>query len=191
MKKLSFALLVAICFVSFISSAYADLLKRGDVVYARSNLRAQTSGEILWHNMRSFRGLCPVSTEVKITQGAGNVIMFVTTDTKKGYVLFAADCNQWDKFFVKDKNEIGLDKFSPDIKAKVMNCEVANGMTKEEVYASKGCPAYRAWGEKTFKIPFNEIMKSDKWYYMTNRHGHDVMVTFANGVVVKTGGFET
>ena len=48
-------------------------------------------------------------------------------------MVYAADSNQWDKFFVKNKNEIGLDKFSPDTKARVMNCEVANGMTKEEV----------------------------------------------------------
>ena len=54
----------------------------------------------------------------------------------------------------------------------------------------KGFPAYLAWGKKTFKISFNEIIKSDKWYYMTNRHGQDVMVTFENGIVIKTGGFE-
>ena len=190
MKKLAFMVLAVICFVSFIDSTYAATLKGVDIVYARSNLRAQGDGEILWHNMRSFRGLCPVGTEVKITGYTDKVICFVTTETKKGYVVYAADPNQWDKFFVKNKNEIGLDKFSPDTKAKVINCEVANGMTKEEVYASKGCPAYLAWGKKTFKISFNEIIKSDKWYYMTNRHGQDVMVTFENGVVIKTGGFE-
>ena len=189
MRKLTFVLLAVICFFSSINSVSAATLARGDIVYARSNLRAQTSGEILWHNMRSFRGLVPVGTKVKIIQGAGSVITFVTIDTNKVYMVYA-NSSQWDKFFVKDKSEIGLDKFSPDMKAKVVNCEVVNDMTKEEVYASKGCPAYKAWGEKTFKISFNEIMKSDKWYYMTNRHGHDVMVTFANGVVVKTGEFE-
>ena len=39
-------------------------------------------------------------------------------------------------------------------------------MTKEEVYVSKGCPAYIAWGKKTEKNSLNEIMKSD------NRNKH-------------------
>ena len=63
-------------------------------------------------------------------------------------------------------------------------------MTKEAVYASKGCPAYYAWGKKTENYSINKIMRSDKWYYMTSSRERDVMVTFNNGVVVETGEFE-
>ena len=188
MKRWALVLLVIVCFVSFMGSTYAAVLAQGDMVYVRSNLHVDGS-KIFWHNMCSYRELVPVGTEVKIKGVSGDVITFVPTNAKKTYYVYA-DSNKWDKFFVKDKKEIGLEKLSPDRKGQVENGEVVNGMTKEEVYASKGCPAYLAWGKKTFKISFNEIIKSDKWYYMTNRHGQDVMVTFENGVVIKTGGFE-
>ena len=58
-------------------------IKGVDIVYARSNLRAQGDGEILWHNMRSFRGLCPVGTEVKITGYTDKVICFVKPKPRK------------------------------------------------------------------------------------------------------------
>ena len=190
MKKLAFVLLTVVCLVSFMGNAYADKLKNGETVYARSNLRA-TGGIIYWHNMNSFRGLIPVGAAVKIkgiSERFGGIEIIVI-DTNEQYGI---DCSakQWDKYFVKDKNEIGLDKLSPDTKDRVMNCEVVNGMTKAEVYASKGCPAYIAWGKTTEKNSLAEVLQSDKWYYMTKRRGHDVMVTFANGVVVKAGEFE-
>ena len=188
MKKLALVVLAVVCCVSFVSSVYAAALVKGDVVYVRSNLRAEGC-KILWHNMRSMRELIPVGTEVKIKRSEGSLMTFVTTDTNKTYYVYA-DSNQWDKFFVKNKNDIGLEKFSPDRKGQVEHGDVTAGMSKEEVYASKGCPAYLAWGKTTERNSLNEIMQSDKWYYMTNTRGHDVMVTFANGVVVKTGGFE-
>ncbi len=188
MKKLVFVLLAVICFVNFTGSAHAATLIKGDVVYARSNLRADGC-KIFYHNMCALGELVPVGTEVKIKESTSREIAFVTTDINKTYYIYA-DSAQWGKYFVKDKNEIGLDKFSPDVRAKVMNCEVANGMTKEEVYASKGCPAFSAWGYKTEKSSLADIMESNKWYYLVTSRGHDVMVTFENGVVTKTGGFE-
>lgn len=188
MTKLAMALLAVVCCISFTGSAYAATLVKGDVVYVRSNLHAEGS-KILWHNMRSFRVLIPVGTEVRIKRSGGSLMTFVTTDANKTYYVYA-DSNQWDKFFVKDKKEIGLDRLSPNGKEQVEKGDVEVGMSKEEVYASKGCPAYSAWGMKTEGISFDSIMRSDKWYYMVSSRGHDVMVTFANGVVVKTGVFE-
>ena len=187
MCKLAFVLLMVICFVSFIGSAYASTLVKGDVVYTRSNLRAEGS-KIFWHNMRSLRGLVPVGTKVSIERSAGGVITFVTTDTNKTYHVYA-DSRLWDKYFVKDKEEIGLEGLSPDKKDQVEKGNVVVGMTKEEVYASKGCPAYIAWGEESERIPLAEIMLYNKWYYLATSRAHDVMVIFANGVVVATGGF--
>ena len=188
MRKLVFVSFVVICLVSFMDSAYAAALVQGDVVYTRSNLHVDGS-KIFWHNMCAYRELVPVGTEVKIKGVSGDVITFVPTNAKKTYYVYA-DSNKWDKFFVKDKKEIGLEKLSPDRKGQVENGEVVNGMTKEEVYASKGCPAYSAWGKKTASDTFNSIMQSNKWYYNKNTHRQDAMVTFANGVVVKVGGFE-
>ncbi len=188
MKKLALMFLVVICCLSFIGSTYAAILEKGETAYARSNLRAD-GNTVFWHNMRIFKNLIPVGTEVKIEKSTGGSIGFIRIDTKKTYRI-AADSNKWDKFFVKDKKEIGLEKLSPDKKEQVENGGVVAGMTKEEVYVSKGCPAYIAWGKTSERKSFAEIMQSDKWYYMNNSRGHDVMVTFANGIVVKTGGFE-
>jgi hypothetical protein len=188
MKKLVLVLLAVVCGVSFMGSAYAAVLAKGDIAYVRSNLHAEGS-KIFWHNMRVFKNVIPVGTEVTIKGCTGNLITFVTNDTNKKYYLYA-DSKGWNKYFVKDKNEIGLNNISSDRRSQIDNGDVIDGMTKEEVYVSKGCPAYIAWGKTTEKKSFDEIMQSDKWYYMTNTRGHDVMVTFANGAVVKTGGFE-
>ena len=188
MRKLAFVLIAVVCCVSFIGSVYAAELQKGDMVYVRSNLRADGS-TIFWHNMRIYKNLIPVGTEVKIHSCVGSRISFIVPDGKTTYRIVAS-ANQWDKFFVKNKSEIRLDRVSSDTRSKIENCEVVNGMSKEEVYASKGCPAYLAWGKTTERSSLTDIMQSDKWYYMNNSRGHDVMVTFQNGVVVKTGGFE-
>lgn len=190
MRKLTLVLFVAVCCMSFIVSAYADTLKKGETVYVRSNLRPD-GGKIYYHNMSGFSKVIPAGTEVKIRETratSGGAIVFTRIDTNKKYTL-VANSKQWDKFFVKDKKEIGLDTFSSDNKEKVEKSGVSIGMTKEEVYASKGCPAYTAWGYATEKSDLANIMQSNKWYYMASSRGHDVMVTFENGVVSKIGVF--
>ena len=190
MKKLSLVSLAIVCCVSFIGSAYATTFTKGDVAYARSNLRAKL-GTIYWHSMSSSPIVIPVGDEVRIggimTQYRS--LEIVTIKTKEHYDV---DCSSklWDKYFVKDKKDIGLEGLSSDKKNQIENGMVVVGMTKAEVYASKGCPAYSAWGIKSINKSFPEIMQSDKWYYMRNQRGKDVMVTFQNGNVVKIGEFE-
>ena len=188
MKKLILILLGVVCCVSFISSAYAAKLKRGDVVYARSNLRSKVD-LISWHSMGSSPIVVPVGTEVSI-KARGHGIAFVVTDTNNWYSIDTETGTKWDKFFVKDKKEIGLESLPSDKRSQIENGIITVGMTKEEVYASRGCPAYIAWGKTTERSSFADIMQSDKWYYMKNQRGKDVMVVFNNGVVAKIGGFE-
>lgn len=190
MKKLALALLATVCYVSFTGSAYAATFTKGDIAYARSNLRAKLS-TIYWHSMSSSRIVIPVGSEVKIggisTQYRRLEIVMIKTNEH-----YDVDCSSrlWDKFFVKNKKDIGLEGLSSDKKNQIENGMVVVGMTKEEVYASKGCPAYLAWGQKSGNRSLAEIMQSDKWYYMSNQRGKDVMVTFAGGAVVKAGGYE-
>lgn len=187
MKRAVFVLAVCACFIINIRSAYAEMLKVGDVVYARSNLRAKAS-TIFWHNMSSSPIVVPVGTEVKI-KATMEVIAFVTTDTNDWYGTDTKS-KYWDRLFVKNRQDIGLEGLSADRKEQIKSGTVVVGMTKKEVYASKGCPAYSAWGKKTNNESLSEIMQSDKWYYMSNQRGKDVMVTFQDGAVVKIGGFE-
>jgi hypothetical protein len=90
---------------------------------------------------------------------------------------------QWDKYFVKDKTQIGLEDFSSNEKDKIINGEVVTGMTKKEAYASRGCPAYIAYGIKSNASTFGDIMQSDTWYYMKTSRAKDVLVKFENSVV--------
>lgn len=186
MRKLVLVLVAVGCCMSFVCSLYASTLQ-GGVLFTRSNLRAEGT-RIFWHNMSSLKAVIPVGTEVKSVTDVGGWIEFTVADGNKQYRL-VVEPKYWDKYFVKNRNDLGLDKLSEAKKQQVMSSEVVVGMTKEEVYASKGCPAYIAWGKTTERNSLNEIMQSDKWYYMASSRGHDVMVTFGNGVVVKTGGF--
>lgn len=184
MRKLALVALAVVCCLSIIGSVYADTLKSGETVYTRCNLRPDGT-TLLFHNMSAMKGRIPAGSEAKIEKCRGGIIVFDDSSTNKQYRI-VVDCNQWNKFFVKNKNEISSLVNRPQVE----NGEAVVGMTKEEVYASKGCPAYIAWGKTSQKQSFDEVMQSDKWYYMTNSRGHDTMVTFENGVAVKTGGYE-
>ena len=105
--------------LSFVHNACADTLQKGETVYARSNLRFDAN-KTYWHNMSSFPVKVRVGTEVKIVDYTGSAIAFDAKTTNKTLYI-AAPSNKWGKFFVKNKNEIGLNKFSPDTKVKVMN----------------------------------------------------------------------
>ena len=88
MRKLALVVLAVVCCVSFIGSVYAAALERGEMVYVRSNLHAD-GNTILWHNMRLYKTLIPVGTEVKIDRSAGWRTTFVTVDTNKTFRLVA------------------------------------------------------------------------------------------------------
>lgn len=188
MKKLLIILLAALYCNSYIGSVYAAALQKGEIAYTRSNLGYERN-MLFWHNMSSYEKKVPVGTEVKIEEGAGGSIAFAPKDTNKTLYI-VADPNSWEKYFVKDKKDIGLDGLPTDKKNLIEGSAVIVGMSKKEVYASKGCPAYIAWGIKSNTKSLAEIMQSDKWYYQTNKRGHDVMVTFQGEVVVKTGVWE-
>lgn len=180
-------LLTIFSFIILAFNAYAAVLQKGEKVFARSYLRV--SGNILaWHNLSSARSVIPAGTEVKIITCKGQQIVFTKQDTGKKYRL-VANSAQWDKYFVKDKNEIGLDSFSHGSDSHrsdshITKGELVTGMTKEEVYVAKGCPAYTAYGIKSYGLPLSDIMKSDTWFYMKDSRRHDKLVKFDKNVVV-------
>jgi 3D (Asp-Asp-Asp) domain-containing protein len=180
MKRNALLVLGVVCCLYFACSSYAAALQKDETLFTRSNLRAE-KGIIEWHNMRAMPQVIPVGTEVKVAAVGGDKIVFVRRDDNKKYVL-KANSAQWDKYFVKDRSEIGLEKFSG-------KSEVAIGMSKEEVYAAKGCPAYIAWGKKSFASSLSDVMQSNTWYYMVSSRGHDTLIKFENDVVVSIGGY--
>ncbi len=159
----------------------------GDTLYARSNLMVK-GDTIFWHNMSGFKDMIPAGTEIKVSQFSGKAVIFSVPEKGKSYRLLA-ETGYYDKYFVKNKQNIGFDRISSDILGKIKNKEIAKGMTKEEVFIAKGCPAYIGWGEESMRRNLEDIMKSDTWYYMRDSRRHECSVKFKNGVVDSIGQF--
>jgi hypothetical protein len=185
MKKI--ILLALFTFTIFASNAYCAVLQKGENVFTRSNLRAEKR-ILFWHNFASAPEVIPAGTEVKIVSCKGQGIVFTKGDGENKYKL-VANAMQWDKYFVKDKNEIKLESFFSTKKDQISKSEIAVGMTKEEVYTAKGCPAYIAYGAKSYDRPLSDIMKSDTWYYMKDSRRHEKLVKFEKNVVASIGDY--
>lgn len=181
MRKACISVIIFLCGISMCCVAFAAPLQKGDMVFTRSYLRAKDK-VIFWHNLSGVPEVVPAGTEVKISRAKGERIIFVRVDTNKLYELVAS-AGQWEKYFVKDKQEVNIDALSPEKKEQIAQGDVVNGMTKEEVYIAKGCPAYLAYGKKSFANSFADVMLSDTWYYMKTSRVRDVLIEFKDGVV--------
>lgn len=157
----------------------------GDLLYARSNL-AVSGDTIFWHNMSGLKKIVPVGTEVKIINFSGKAIIFSIPGKEDKYRLLTDTVN-YDKYFVKNRKDIGLERISSDTMKKINLRYISEGMTKEEVYIAKGCPAYIAWGEESLRHSMEDVMTSDAWYYHRDSRRHDCSVKFKNGVVYSIG----
>ena len=63
--------------------------------------------------------------------------------------------------------------------------KVKEGMSKAEVYISKGCPAFIGYGKKSWFYTYDQILESDEWYFNRNTRSTEMIVRFENGVVSK------
>ena len=159
----------------------ASDVKIGNTLFTRSNLLVK-GDTIYYHNMRILKKVIPVGTEVKVLNFSNHVLVFSQVDTNKMYRLLA-ETGYYDKYFVKNKEDIGLDKMSPSVLEDVKNMKLEKGMTKEEVLASYGCPAYIGWGDESLRHSVTEVLNSNTWYYNVNSRKRDCLVRFKNGAV--------
>lgn len=174
------AMFAAVIFSGSSLAADAEFLE-GEELFTRSNLKAK--GRIVFfHNMSKSKGFIPVGTAVLITSVGKQSIRFEIIETGERYTLKALS-DQYSRYFVKDLNEIGLKNISSKIKRDVENMGVVRGMTKNEVYISRGCPAFIAWGVKSWFSTLGDIMSSNTWYYNAGTSKIEMLVIFENGVV--------
>lgn len=181
MKKILLMVLVVFLWVVIFSAAYAEAIKKNDILFARYGLRGK-GRTICFHNMSVDPVVIPLGTEVKVINVGKEKIVAQRVDNINKYTVLAFS-DFWDKFFVRNKNDIGIEKVSADKKESVENNQVVEGMTKEEVYLSKGCPAYIGYGVKSYMHPFREVMNSNIWYYNINSRVKDAVITFKDGNV--------
>lgn len=159
----------------------ANDVKIGNTLFTRSNLLVK-GDTIYYHNMRILNKVLPVGTEIKVLNLSNHVLVFSEVGTNKKYRLLA-ETVYYDKYFLKNKEDIGLDKMSSSVLDDVKNMKVTQGMTKEEVLASYGCPAYIGWGDESLRHSLKELLTSDTWYYNVNSRNRDCLVRFKNRVV--------
>jgi len=175
-----YVMLVAVIFSNSLLAVDAEALK-GEELFTRTNLKAQGC-TVFFQNMSKSKGFIPVGTAVEITNVGKKYIKFKVLDTGKQYKLEALS-DFYDRYFVKSINDIGLKNISDKTMQYVKDMQVEPGMTKEEVYISRGCPAFIAWGVKSWFATPNEIMSSNTWYYNAGTSKIEMLVIFENGVV--------
>lgn len=181
MKRVLSIILAIFIGMTFFVASYAEVIKKNDILFARYGLRGEGSA-IYFHNMNTMAVLIPLGTEIKVIGTRKEQIIVQRVDNGKKYHVYALS-DFWDKFFVHNKNDIGMERVSKDKITLVENNQVIEGMTKEEVYLSKGCPAYIGYGVKSMAHSFEEVMKSDNWYYNVSSRKRDAVITFENGKV--------
>ncbi|MBF0569806.1 MAG: hypothetical protein HQL18_03425 [Candidatus Omnitrophica bacterium] len=170
MKRVVLTVLALAVSIAVSGSAFAENLKKDDVVYAKYSIRGKGK-DLYWHNISSLPVLVPAGAEVKIADV--NVKQFVI-ETAGNKFWFTANTAQWDKYFVKNKNDASKAGDSAEVK---------EGMSKEEVYLAKGCPSFTARGEKTYSESMQDIMARDTWYYNATTKALGALIKFSNGRV--------
>lgn len=158
-----------------------ELGLKGQTLCARSNLKAK-GRTVYFHNMTKEKDVIPVGSEATIVSTGNRTIKFKVPGSDKTYRLTDQPA-VYAKYFVKDKSELGLDKLSPQMKQTIDNMEVNEGMTKDEVLMSKGCPAYIGYGIKSWGHTLGELMASNTWYYNQDTKKRDMIVSFEDDKV--------
>ena len=143
----------------------------GDTVFNRVAFRTWEENGIRFTNLYLEGVFIPAGTECIIKDISKKTITFVANDDE--YVL-----GRWlsivspesiklsvDKFFVKDKDRIGLDQIGPDFCDSVMSGLAEVGMTKQEVLLSLGYPAYVGGRDPTNDDSREFILSQPEWNY--------------------------
>ena len=184
MKKIVAAMSCLICtFLVFSNSSFAferSSLK-GEELFTRTNLKAR-GRTVFFHNMTKEKDIIPVGSKVLIKGTSSKTIKFKLIGEEKTYRLTDRP-NVYGKYFVKNINEIGLSAVSAKAKAAIDGMSIYTGMTKDEAFTSKGCPAYIGHGIKSWGHTLDEVMQSDTWYYNEDTRRRSMIVEFKNGKV--------
>lgn len=75
----------------------------------------------------------------------------------------------FNKFFVKNKNEVGLDKINRDFLDNIISGIAEVGMNKKEILLSLGYPGYLGRKNPTIDDDRDFILLQDDWYYLRGR----------------------
>jgi hypothetical protein len=147
-------------------------IERGQTVFNRVSFRS-VKGNTIYYANRIYGGiLISAGTECTINDFTSGAIKFTANGDK--YVL-----RQWligqgtedarvsfEKFFLEDKEAIGLDKINPKFQKNISSGIVEVGMTKQEVLLSTGYPSYLGRRHRTRNETRERILAHSDWYYL-------------------------
>jgi hypothetical protein len=162
----------------------------GQRAYNRVALRVWEGNEIWFTNFYHIGEFIPVGTECTITKIAKGSIKFIALGKKyklKGWLVDNDVKNielSFDKYFVKDRRQIGLENIDPDLLASIMRGVDKVGMTKEEVLMCVGYPSHLGIKDHTMQYTREYILEKDEWFYMQSRLGR-VTLIFEEGKLVR------
>jgi len=184
MRKYVLAAVCLICalfFFSSVSFSAGDKPLKGEKFFTRTNLKNKGM-LIFFYNMSKVSEIIPVGTAVEMKGFSAKVIRFKKESGKKTYRITDRPA-VYRKYFVNKEDEIGLETMSDKAKAAIKLMQVYEGMTKNEVLVSKGCPAYIDVGVKSWGKTLEQIMASNSWYYNVDSRRREMIISFENGII--------
>lgn len=164
-------------------------IEEGGKYYTRCNLAYDRKRKVYWHNMSLLEDRLAPETEIIIKNATPKGIVFYLANDEDSKYVIATPPKKWNKFFVKSKDQIGLNRISKKAKANLVKAKVAVGMTKKEVLIVRGCPAYSAFGKNTYRESLEDILESNSWYYSLNKRINEYIVKFEKGKVSRIDSF--
>ncbi|MBN2516524.1 MAG: hypothetical protein JXC33_10895 [Deltaproteobacteria bacterium] len=146
----------------------------GKKVFNRVNFRTLEKSIILSSNHYYGGIFIPAGTECLIKDMSKKKIIFYADGREYTLVSWFGNSSEGDvwlffsKFFLEDRNKIGLESINPAFSESVHSGIAEINMTKEEILMSLGYPAYLG-RDPTYKFSRAFILSQNDWYYLTDR----------------------
>ena len=168
----------------------------GQTVYNRVNFRSIKKNKIRHTNLYHKGILIPAGSICIIQDISISSITFVLAGGKSKdnvYELtdWLIDPNEVDirlsfyKFFVEDKDNVGLNKIRPEYYHGVVSGNEQIGMNKEEVLICLGYPAYIGRKKHANEYSRDFILEQNDWTYLKGKF-NKYLLTFKDGKLFRT-----
>ena len=162
----------------------------GHRAYNRVSLRVWKGNEIWFTNLYHIGEFIPAGTECTINKITKGSVRFTAQGKEYRIKEWLINDNSdiidssFEKYFVKEKEQIGFDNVSQDFLDSIKRGLDQVGMTKEEVLMCLGYPSHLGLKDPTTQYTREYILKHDEWYYLKSRYGK-VTLIFQEGKLVR------
>jgi len=162
----------------------------GKTAFNSVGLRPFKGNVISFTNYYQRGTFVPAGTECTIKDISKNAITFIANGREYKLAEWLIDTSDakikssFNKFFAKNREEIGLNKINPTFYNGVISGFEAIGMTKEEILLCLGYPAYLGRKDPTNDDEREAILSLNEWYYLKSRF-RKILLIFREGKLYK------